>query len=79
MKVLRVTSEVTYVPRNYQGLFEEVLARAGEHISGLILLENLELKVWGQAAGLFGMGCFGIGRALFKNILEQFYYCTSSI
>lgn len=70
MKTLLVTSQVTYVPQNYQTLFEELVKRVPEHLMGVMILKNLSLKVLGQAAGLAAMGCTGIASHLFRNILE---------
>ena len=38
MRALLVTSQVTYVPRNYVDLFVELLTKAGEHLTGTIFL-----------------------------------------
>jgi len=70
MKTLLVTSQITYVPRNYQGLFEEILASASSHIAGLVLLENASWKLSRDILGLKLLGCSRISRHLLKNLIE---------
>lgn len=69
MKTLLVTSQVTYVPRNYQALFEQVLSQARQHIAGLVLIENLSWKMSSDILGLRLMGCPRISSHLLKNII----------
>ncbi len=70
MKTLLVTSQITYVPRNYQALFEGVLESAFEHITGLVLLENVSWALSKDILGLKLLGCSGISRHLVKNLIE---------
>jgi methionyl-tRNA formyltransferase len=69
MRTLLVTSQITYVPRNYQALFEAVLKSASSHIAGLVVLENLNWGISKDILGLKLMGCSEISRHLFKNVL----------
>lgn len=70
MKVLLVTSQITYVPRNYLDLFEELFARAGAHIAGLVLLQNASPRLLAQSAGIFALGAPGIASSIFRNFAE---------
>jgi methionyl-tRNA formyltransferase len=70
MRALLVTSQITYVPRNYQALFEGVLKNASEHVAGLVLLENLSWRLSKDILGLKLLGCNGIAGHLLKNIIE---------
>ncbi|MFL5814814.1 MAG: formyltransferase family protein [Bdellovibrionia bacterium] len=70
MRTLLVTSQITYVPRNYQALFEGVLKSASSHIAGLVVLENLSWRLSKDILGLKLMGCSEISRHLFKNVME---------
>ena len=72
MKALLVTSEITYVPRNYQDLFEEVLAQAPEHIAGLVILRNFSVKLFRDALGLRLLGAPGVSDSLLSNSLGIF-------
>lgn len=69
MKVLLVTSELTYMPKNYQGLFEVLLREVPEVIHGLALLENFDHKVIKSIVGLPLLGANNIFKELCRNIL----------
>ena len=68
MRVLLVTSQVTYIPGNYIELFEEVIQRCRKHICGLLILKNLDMGLLKTTAGLFYLGAKGVGKSLVKNI-----------
>jgi len=70
MKTLLVTSQITYVPGNYLGLFEEVLASASSQIAGLVILENASWKLCKEILGLKLLGCSRISSHLLKNFIE---------
>jgi methionyl-tRNA formyltransferase len=70
MKTLLVTSQITYVPRNYQSLFEGVLESASTHIAGLVVIENLSWKLSKDVLGLKLLGCSEVTNHLLKNILR---------
>lgn len=70
MKTLLVTSEVTYIPNNYQELFEEVLVHAKPHIAGFVIIKNLDFNLLKTTAGLFYLGAHNIGKSLIKNIMQ---------
>jgi methionyl-tRNA formyltransferase len=70
MRTLLVTSQITYVPANYQSLFEGVLEGAAPHIAGLVLLENVTFSLAKDILGLKLLGCSGISKHLLKNLLE---------
>lgn len=68
MKVLIVTSEVTFMPENYRPLLYDLLEDC-EDIFGLVILKNFELSLMGKALGLIAAGAPRIGRNLLKNTL----------
>src|SRR4051812_19833664 len=74
MRALLVTSELTYVPKNYIGLFESVLKLAASEVAGLVLLENASLehlpKLGRDILGLGLLGCRGISAHLLRNFFE---------
>lgn len=70
MKVLVVTSDVTYVPQNQQILFEELFARAASHIAGLVVLKVVSPSLIKQIASLYLVGCTNFASCLTKNILH---------
>lgn len=69
MKVLLVTSQVHFVPDNYD-LVVNGLAKS-PHIAGLLVVNNLKLKMIRLAAGLYLIGAGRIARQIFKNIFSQ--------
>jgi methionyl-tRNA formyltransferase len=70
VKALIVTSEVTYVPRNYADLFVELVAGAREHLAGLMVLSNAEPKLWLKVMGLGALGCRNMAGTLAKNLVS---------
>ncbi|MCK5884379.1 MAG: hypothetical protein KAG61_11875 [Bacteriovoracaceae bacterium] len=73
MNVLLVTSRVTYVMNNYDLLFKELLRECPEHVSGLVLLENLDSSVLKSTFGLFAIGAWRTATSLILNILDSFF------
>jgi methionyl-tRNA formyltransferase len=70
LRVLLVTSRVTYMPENYLELFEEFLNLDSSLVCGLVLLDNLDKKTIFQSLGLPLLGAKKIGLQLIKNIIE---------
>lgn len=70
MKVLIVTSDVTYVPQNQQILFEELFAKASPHIAGLVVLKVVSAGLLKQIASLYFVGCTNFATCLVKNIIK---------
>lgn len=69
MKVLLVTSQITYVPNNDQIFFDELLERATPHIGGLVLIENFSFDLILKIVWLYAMGCTNFATTLIKNIV----------
>lgn len=71
IRVLFVTSQVTYIPRNYLDLFKEFLSEnSSVEVAGLILLQNLDFSLLKSVAGLSYLGANKVQRSLLKNIIE---------
>lgn len=69
LRVIFVTSQVTYVPRNYEDLFSEFFKHVEDvEVAGLILLNNLDLPLLKSVAGLKYLGANKVQRTLCKNI-----------
>jgi folate-dependent phosphoribosylglycinamide formyltransferase PurN len=68
LKALLVTSDITYLPRNYADVFETLLDRAGEHIAGLVVLKEFSWSLIKRTAGLWATGCTGLAGALTGNM-----------
>ncbi|MEK6705642.1 MAG: formyltransferase family protein [Bdellovibrionota bacterium] len=70
MRALLVTSQVTYVPLNYRGLFDELMSHAGEHVAGLVILRNFSFKLLAKSCAIQAIGCPAIGRTMLSNIFK---------
>lgn len=70
LKLLLVTSRVTYMPGNYLELFEKFLETDASLVNGLVLLDNLDRKTLVKSLGLPFLGAKKIGTQLLKNIIE---------
>lgn len=69
VKVLFVTSQLTYLPRNYQDLFVSFFKQSKVDVVGLVLLKNLDSSLLKSVIGLRYLGAKKIQRELIKNIL----------
>ncbi|GAB4012511.1 MAG: hypothetical protein Fur0010_08430 [Bdellovibrio sp.] len=71
MKVVIVTSRVTYVPENYRSLLKTIIANDPQrHVAGLIILDNLDASVYKSGLLLFLAGAKKTAFHLFKNIFN---------
>lgn len=70
MKILIVTSDITYVPHNQQLLFEELFAAAASSIAGLVVLETVSTNLFKQIVGLYFAGCTNFANCLVRNIIQ---------
>lgn len=70
MKVLLVTSLLTYMPRNYLDLFDALLREVPDYIHGLVLLDNLDHKVLKSIIGLPLLGASNVFTELLTNIAK---------
>ena len=65
MKTLVVTSEITFVPSNYDQLIVELAKHS--HVAGLLVLKNWDVRLLLKALGLMGLGAVNVGKQLLKN------------
>lgn len=71
MKVILVTSEITYCPQNYTQALEAVLKYSREHIVGVIIIKISLFSVYKNIAYLRFAGCNNMQRTLSENIRES--------
>ena len=65
MRALLVTSQLTFVPRNYDDV---AVGLAGcPHLAGLLVLQNSTPRISVTALGLMGMGATRVGGQLLRN------------
>lgn len=74
MKALLVTSEITYVPRNYADLFDALLNEptgAPDLIGGLVVLKGFSFNLLKTVGGLYWLGAPRVASTLLKNMVEM--------
>jgi methionyl-tRNA formyltransferase len=70
LRILLVTSRVTYMPENYLDLFDKFLELNSKWVKALVLLDNLDSKTLLQSLGLPLLGAKQIGFQLLKNMAQ---------
>jgi len=70
MRILIVTSQITFVPNNDQIFFDELLKKANSHIVGLVIIQNFSLDLFPKIIWLYWMGCTNFATSLVRNILD---------
>ena len=70
MKILLVTSQITFVPNNDQIFFDELLKKANSHIAGLALIQNFSVDLIFKIIWLYGIGCTNFAATLIKNMVN---------
>jgi len=69
LKTLLVISRLTFVPSNYFLFLREVLDRAGEHVAGLALQDNVNARQLAAIARLYQIGAPRLATAMLGNTL----------
>lgn len=72
MKILLVTSQITYIPNNCLDFLSEVMSKNSQHIAGLVVLKNLSIDLLPKTLWLYGMGCTNFANTLIRNTYELF-------
>lgn len=67
MKALLVTSQVTFIPNNYDDLI--IGLASSSQIGGLLVLQNRDARFLGTGLGLLAIGAHRIGATLLINML----------
>ena len=75
MNIVLVTSQITYVPKNYLGVLENLFAhldREQVKVKAFITLKNLDQSVLKSTLGLYALGATNTANSLVKNMIETF-------
>lgn len=72
MKVVIVTSEITYVPNNYDDVLDHLLDNVSDHIAGVVLIKINKSSVIGKLPYLYVAGCRNLVSSLTRNIICAF-------
>ncbi|MCP4913267.1 MAG: hypothetical protein GY909_09110 [Oligoflexia bacterium] len=73
MNIVLVTSQITYVPKNYLGVLENLFAHLNKDlvkVKAFITLKNLDQSVLKSTLGLYALGASKTANSLVKNIVE---------
>ena len=73
MRTLLITSQLTFVPCNYEEFLAGILLTASPQIVGVAFIDNLSVKQLAAAAKLWVMGARGLGRILASNALRALF------
>lgn len=68
MKIILVTSDLTYCPRNYNDVFDFVVHNSSQHIAGVVLVKINKIGVLNKLLYLYFAGCKNIASTLVHNI-----------
>jgi len=68
MKIILVTSDLTYVPQNYDEVLEFVIRKSRQHIAGIILAKINKLGILAKLPYLYLAGCKNMANTLASNI-----------
>jgi methionyl-tRNA formyltransferase len=69
VRVLLVTSRLTFVPGNYLRFLEAVLGPCPNHIVGLALVDNVNVKTLAKIPVLALLGAGGLARTMVSNVM----------
>ena len=67
MRVLVITSQVTYLPDNGFRFLETLLQKSDRHIAGVLFVQNKSLKIFWMIPWLLSCWCGNLAKILFQN------------
>ena len=67
MKIILVTSDLTYAPENYDDVFEFVARNSSQHVAGVALIKISKLTVLAKLPYFYFAGCRNIAYTLAHN------------
>lgn len=73
MKIILVTSNLTYTPQNYNDVLEFVLSNSKQQIVGIVLVKINLLNVLGKVLFLYISGCRHIANTLARNFINTLF------
>ncbi|WP_290734377.1 formyltransferase family protein [Halobacteriovorax sp. JY17] len=79
MKVVLVTSQLNYMPKNYSKTIEGILASSDGRITSLIEIENLDYSYIKSGLGLIFYGARNFGSQLLKNLIRARFSSKKSL
>lgn len=73
MKIVLVTSDITYVPKNYNDVFGYIVRNFTHSISGVVLIKINKFAVFVKFPYLYFAGCRNIANTLMHNIKDSLF------
>lgn len=70
MKIILVTSDLTYAPRNYNDVFEYVINNASQHLAGVVIVKVNKISVLAKVPYLYFAGCNNMANTLIRNLAD---------
>jgi len=70
MKILLVTSDLTYAPENYNNVFEYVTSNASQHLVGVVIVKINKFSVLAKVPYLYFAGCNNMSNTLIRNLAD---------
>lgn len=78
MRIVLVTSELTYTPHNYLNVLSQVLVRAHPHIVAVVLVRYPLMRATLSVPYLLGLGCAGLATTLARNVVSTLRHSKSA-
>ena len=79
MKVVLVTSDITYVPDNYNDVLEHVVQCCAPHLAGVMLITIPTASVAARVPYLYAAGCTAIAGTLSRNMYDSWNHTKQHI
>ena len=73
MKIILVTSDLTYTPQNYSNVLEFVMSNSKQKIAGVVLVKVNLLNIFGKVLFLYFSGCRNIAKTLTSNLFSTLF------
>ena len=70
MQIILVTSDLTYVPKNYNDVFEYTINNASQHLAGVVIVRVSKISVLAKIPYLYFAGCKNIANTLIRNLAD---------
>ncbi len=70
MKIILVTSDLTYTPENYNDVFEYVINNVSQHLAGVVIVKINKISVLAKIPYLYFTGCNNMANTLIRNLAD---------
>jgi folate-dependent phosphoribosylglycinamide formyltransferase PurN len=70
MRIILVTSDLTYVPKNYNDVFEYVINKTSQHLAGIVIVKINKLSVLAKVPYLYFAGGNNMAHTLIRNLAD---------